>query len=262
MGSVNRIYIPSPRKAFRAQCRKWGEAWEAWIGEKTAEMQASQSDGGQHKRGEGIPDLCRTGRAVSTGSMSDSRESPRPDRAALRSRWLRLSLVLWVGFSIVYGVWIGPYLTVFKPDAGHFLIPTGPWAIVASAAPAFAAGLLLAIYTLSPLPHRVLFQPTRARVLVAAGFWLVFPVAVIGLFPVSAGYAFFRGLGLAGQGQEHWSSIPVALSPLLITYAAACLLCSGLPGWRRRSLALALVWGACLSVASAAGLWLFHFGPL
>ncbi|MDU8929312.1 hypothetical protein RXV86_18115 [Alisedimentitalea sp. MJ-SS2] len=185
-------------------------------------------------------------------------EFPPFPRHRLRRRWLIMSLIFWVAASLLYGLALGPWIETLPQARNAVFLPTGWRAPLGMVLPSFALGLLTAIWSLSPLPARVLFHPTRARVLGALGFWLIFPIGVffydapihfllpmITALPVSAGFWFFFEFGDFGFLQ--WNL--VLLAPC---HLAACLLSSAIPNWKPRTFAYLMVWCGCLASAFGA----------
>lgn len=181
-------------------------------------------------------------------SDTDYRLKPSPDLLRI---WRTASLILWLISSPLYAIFIAP---VIDPRLTVFL-PTGFWTPVAMALPSLGLGLLIAIAQHRTAPLARVLRPTRARLLGAIGFWLVMPVAVIGIFPFSAGFVgitAFRQAGFGLSGDAGYSTISAAL--LGVSYIIACLLSYGLPQIVKRFAAYVLIWGGCVSIVTAAGM--------
>ncbi|MDJ0825259.1 MAG: hypothetical protein QNJ16_07135 [Rhodobacter sp.] len=177
-----------------------------------------------------------------------------------------MSLLIWVGSSVAYWLWLGPFLIEHRVEAFRYFYPKGTLIPAVMVLPSLAFGLMIAIYTLSPLPNRVLFRPTRARLITTLVLWLIYPVGSVGLWPFSAGFVVSNGLANALNGMDFsrdWQlRFALLLLPMAVTYAATCLFGSALPNWKLRFFAVNLYWWAAFSVMIAHGGILLDFGPV
>ncbi len=186
--------------------------------------------------------------------MSHDLDYPPIPRPALRRRWFTTSLVLWLISSIAYAFLLGPLLETLSLTQHSTFLPADFWAPVGMFIPSLALGLLSSINTLSPLPKRILFRPTRARILGALGFWLILPIAAVSLVPVSAGYVAISIFSEFGVNFD-WSGLVLAIMGLFLglSYVIACLLSSGIPHRWQRALAYILIWSGCYWITFSVG---------
>ncbi|MBR9844457.1 MAG: hypothetical protein GYB25_14960 [Rhodobacteraceae bacterium] len=166
----------------------------------------------------------------------------------LPRRWMMVFLALWAATTVIHTLWVAPYVVALGPTAQRILPHTGLLSPLNTVLPSFSFALPLAIWSLSPLPARVLFRPTRARVLGALGLWFLFPMAFAGPLPISAGWTFLITPRLLTG--------PVLLA---FCYIIACLLSSGLPHRGLRSGAYLLIYIGALATCVAAGTAFWRF---
>ena len=188
--------------------------------------------------------------------MSDSHQFPPFPRARLKGRWLRIGLPLWLGLSLLYAAWLGPWLAGRPMQTKPMLMPLGWFSPLGMLLPAAALSLLAAIWRLSPLPLRVLFGPTRARILGGLGLWLVWPLAVIFPYPLSAGLMTLEGASQSitfGSSSDIFRVALIGTLSLTFCYGAACLLSHAIQPWWHRLLSYALLWSAGLAFCAANG---------
>ncbi|MFK7939377.1 MAG: hypothetical protein AB8B82_08365 [Roseovarius sp.] len=178
----------------------------------------------------------------------DYREKPSPE--LLRTWWIS-AVVLWVISAPVYIWWIVPRI-----DFSKALVPlSGIWPVVWLLIPSLALGLLYAIvrHRTATLPR--VFAPTRARITGALAFWVTLPIAILVIFPVSAGFVFVEAMRHLNLGVvDDIVTIAGTLLLLGVSYGAACLLSHGLPQKAKRMAGYLLMWLGCASMAAALGM--------
>ncbi|MDU8929317.1 hypothetical protein RXV86_18140 [Alisedimentitalea sp. MJ-SS2] len=183
--------------------------------------------------------------------MVEEHQFPPFPSSALRARWLKKSLTLWIALSLIGAFYLAPTIATARP--AYFLTPTAGWMPFLMVLPAATIGLLAAIYSLSSLPNRVLFQPTRCRVLTTLFLWPLLPAyAVLGfVLP-----AFWVAIGAVFNGIDAETALATIFAALLLpmTYIVSCLFCSAFPNSKRRAFLLVMYWFACLSTMIALGL--------
>jgi hypothetical protein len=170
----------------------------------------------------------------------------------LRQSWRTTSVLLWGALTPVIIWFVMPFVQISKS-----MIPISSfWPALWWALPSLAAGLLIALYRHRTAPITKVFRPSRARLLGALGLWMMMPMSVVAILPISAGYIGIQTLRHTQLNLPADPTISIFAFVLLgVSYVIACLLSHGLPQLGKRLLAYILVWIGSLSLVILMGLW-------
>lgn len=185
--------------------------------------------------------------------MENDTQPPTSYPATLRLKWAKAFIIVWIVSSVSYGLLIGPIVEQASYASGAIFLPLGWWAPIGMLAPSLSLSLLFAIFALQHRPKRIVFRPTRARVIGCGLFYLILPLGMISLLPVSAGFVMVGLLTRFDRLSDKLVAVFALLGLLAGCYAMACILSVGLQNKWRRGMAYILIWSGCLWLVFAVG---------
>ncbi len=165
-------------------------------------------------------------------------------RKELQPLWLVLSILIWTICTLIYSFWLGPVVESSPWGSQATFLPTGFWIPTFVVPVGFGLGLLVTLLVLERPNPIVLFRATRARMIGAVLFFLLFPKGTVNGFPA----LFF---GWSGASPDLRDTLTLALIP--ICYAISCILSSGFAARDGKFFAYLLMWISALFATIALG---------